>query len=520
MRILFFSISLFVCTTFVFVTAVAAQDFKVMAFYTADGVEQRNFLPADIPVTQLTHLFYAFAIPKDLNKDGKYEAAMNSDEVAYNQIMSRHVAGTKRRENEMRGVLRQLRVLKRQNPQLKIMLSVGGACYYDAELDQCLALSPLFRTISQSEEGTAYFLDALVKLMIQPFPEGENQELFDGLDIDWEFPVAEDRAYYVPFIRALRQRLDAAGEQNHKRYLLTVDGAATQYFIQHVDIQNLAPLVDWVNVLSYLFHMPQSWNDHTGHNAPFASMGNDSHGQGYDVQNASIGVWQKGGMPMEKLALGLPFFGIGYKQVQSGNANYPGLNAKYDGALVEGGEIPYVEIWTDHYKKGGFKAYWDDQAQVPFMYNADTKAWISYDDTKSLSIKSIWAKEQKLAGIFLWELSQESMPNQPLAPLTQAITNALRTGRVPNTSTSSGALVLPTSVNDDTHIVFQIQKPGQTQVRLYDAIGNEVRKLMDEYLIPGTYSTIFQAKDMASGAYLCKISNGNTTETLKLTLLP
>lgn len=62
----------------------------------------------------------------------------------------------------------------------------------------------------------------------------------------------------------------------------------------------------------------------------------------------------------------------------------------------------------DHLKKSylpTYTRYWDSQSKVPYLFNASTGIWISYDDRESIRIKSDYIKREQLAGAMFWELS-------------------------------------------------------------------------------------------------------------------
>jgi chitinase len=49
--------------------------------------------------------------------------------------------------------------------------------------------------------------------------------------------------------------------------------------------------------------------------------------------------------------------------------------------------------------------YWDDQAQVPYLFDAQRNLFISYDDPQSIAIKADYINELGLGGAMFRELS-------------------------------------------------------------------------------------------------------------------
>ncbi len=405
----------------------AQTPFRVAGFYSPEALFARQYEPADIPADELTHLFYAFVVPRDLNGDGYYEATWANLEVVQRTMFSRSLVPRDTLRIDRRGVLRQLVFLKRKYPHLRILLSVGGACSYDAMAGECIALHERFVQITKDAAHRERFVASLMQLFTNPLSDGSGQRLFDGIDVDWEFPGAGEKKVFVAFMRELRNKLDEMGSGRRERYLLTFDGPATTYFLQHYDVRALAGIVDWVNVMAYLYHMPQAWNPHTGHNAPFAGNAEDGHGKGYNIQEMSVAAWLNAGMPPEKIVLGVPYFGVGYTGVKPGKKEkLPGLHQPYHGPLVPGGEVPYDDLWGVAEPYRNAVLYEDEFSKAAFLYNRSKKVWISLETPESLFLKTQWAKSKGLGGIFAWELSQETMGGSGQAPLTRTIGWAAR----------------------------------------------------------------------------------------------
>jgi hypothetical protein len=97
--------------------------------------------------------------------------------------------------------------------------------------------------------------------------------------------------------------------------------------------------------------------------------------------------------------------------------SYIGVNGKaQNGFSQPASATPPVGTWEngvfdyDHIKKSyipTYTRYWDDASKVPFLYNASTGIWISYDDLQSIGLKNDYIKQEKLAGAMFWELSSD-----------------------------------------------------------------------------------------------------------------
>jgi chitinase len=308
----------------------------------------------DIPATKLTHINYAFA-----RIDAAGKAVLPHPGVPY------HLA--------------HLRSLKAQNPQLRILLSVGG---WEAEG---------FSDAAASAESRATFARSVVALL--------REHSLDGVDLDWEYPgqsIAgiesrpEDKQNFTALLREMRALLG-------DRYLLTIASADREYF-QFTQMDRLHVYLDWINVMSYDFF--NSLTPTTGHHAGLYASAHAAPGD----RNADASVKQHldAGIPPQKLVLGVAFYGRGFAGVR---ALHDGVNQPYE--RFEAAH-PYSELVEKFIDRGGFVRKWDAGAQAPFLWNAQTRAFITYDDPRSIAGKAQYVREHKLGGMMFWELSQDS----------------------------------------------------------------------------------------------------------------
>jgi chitinase len=310
--------------------------------------------PPAIPARKLTHINYAF---------GKIDAT--------GQVVLPNAGAPAQ--------LAYLRSLKKQNPRLKILLSVGG---WEAEG---------FSDAAASGESREKFVRSVVALL--------REHALDGVDLDWEYPgqsVAgiksrpQDKQNFTALLRELRAQL---GE----RHLLTIASADREYF-DFTEMDRLHLYLDWINVMSYDFF--NSLTPTTGHHAglyasAFAAPGDRN-------VDASVKQHLAAGIPPDKLVLGVAFYGRGFAGV---TPLHDGLNQPY--ARFEAAH-PYSELVEKFIDRNGFVRKWDAKAQAPFLWNAQTRAFITYDDPRSIEIKAKYVREHGLGGVMFWELSQDS----------------------------------------------------------------------------------------------------------------
>jgi chitinase len=335
-----------------------------------------------VPAGGLTHLNYAFA-----NVVGGTCAV--GDTYA---DTDKFFPGDSWDAGAKRGNFNQLAKLKAANPHLKTLLSVGGWTW-----------SGNFSAAAATPTSRATFADGCVALM--------KQYGFDGLDIDWEYPVSgglnpgttADKANYTLLLKALDSALQSAEAKDRRDYLLTVATAAGPSNVANIDVPGVAATVDWINIMTYDYN--GAWDKTTGHNAPLFRSTADRGPVGLDV-DATVTNYLAKGAPGAKLVLGMPFYGRSWTGVPSaGN----GLAQSATGAgpgTWEPGMLDYHDIVARYLPTSG--KHRDSTSQVPYLYDPNTKVFISYDDPQSLTAKAQYAKSKGLAGAMVWELSSDT----------------------------------------------------------------------------------------------------------------
>lgn len=289
--------------------------------------------------------------------------------------------------------LAQLQALKAKNPDLKILVSVGG---WGADN---------FSDAALSEASRYAFSQSAVDLI--------KRYSLDGIDLDWEYPGQagpgikfrpEDRENFTEMLKSLRQHLDwlawQRGRWGKDPYLLTIASAAGRYF-EHTQMDVLHEYLDFINIMTY--DMAGAWAPNAGHHAPlYASRGGDPtiSTDSYVRQHLEAGI------PPEKIVVGVPFYARGFTGTGAENE---GLNQPYE---KYGPGYGWAELADKVIGKDGFERRWDDTAKVPYLWNPTSRTFITYDDPESLRIKSEYVKEHRLGGIMYWEHSHD--PNENL----------------------------------------------------------------------------------------------------------
>ena len=176
--------------------------------------------------------------------------------------------------------------------------------------------------------------------------------------------------------------------------LLTVAVPAGPRSIEPLEYAEMAESLDWASVMTYDFH---SGGNRAGHNAALYNHDDPSNPK-LNLHDAVQTILAKG-VPRSKLAAGVPFYGRGWGGIQTSDAWGEGAST-----IRVGG---YNTIASTQLKSPAFVRYWDDVAKVPWLYNADTKEWITYEDPRSARLKGEYIAAQGLAGAMFWELSND-----------------------------------------------------------------------------------------------------------------
>jgi chitinase len=357
---------------------------RIIAYLASWGVPAKGLRIADIPADRLTHIFYAFGHVAADGRAALGDPCVDTGECGTGDRLAAIAPG---------GNFAQLRLLKQRFPHLHVLISLGG-----------WGGSQHFSDVAATPAARREFVSSTIDLFIRRFPD-----VFDGIDIDWEFPVAgglsensyraEDRHNCTLLLGEFRKQLDELGNREGHRYELTIAASARPWEIANLEVADLARHLDWINVMTYDYHSV----DTLAHfNAPLDAATGDPTPE-LNIA-ASMQVFLGAGIAPRQLALGIPFYGRGYGGVAPAR---DGLfqRADYQGAGEWGtGGIDYRLLVAKQPERHGFKRSWQAEAKVPWLYNPDTRVWISYDDSESVALKAEYARVRGLGGVMFWEL--------------------------------------------------------------------------------------------------------------------
>jgi chitinase len=317
-------------------------------------------------------------------------------------------------ENTLKGNFNQLKKLKAKNPNLKVFISLGGWTW-----------SRFFSTAASTDANRK----ALVSSCIDVYLKGNLKKsggdpaggtgvakgIFDGIDIDWEYPgvqgignnvvdTVNDKHNMTLLMAEFRKQLDAySATQGGKKFYLTAAIGAGSEKIDQTEPAEYSKSMDWVNVMTYDFH--GDWDTTVNfHSHLYPDPADPQRGTlagSYNIDDA-ITKLISNGFPADKLVLGIPNYGRGFGGVNT-SVNNGLYQAKTKSAALVGVQ---TEAGYGDYKAlvnlAGPRFYHPVTKQL-YMYTA-TGDWWSYDDVTTIRLKNDYIKAKGLRGNFSWAL--------------------------------------------------------------------------------------------------------------------
>ena len=404
-------------TSIVAVSPVAAQahgtSYVKVGYFTQWGIYGRNFQLSKVQksgaAARLTHLNYAFGT---VTADGvcasadpwadwqtPFSAELSVDGVG--DVAGQPIAGN----------LNQLAELKAKNPKLRVLISLGGwtgsAYFSDAAL-----------TDASRKKLVSSCVDLWIKGNLPGLAPGVAANIFDGVDLDWEWPGSdgnagnvirpEDKHNFTLLSAEFRAQLDKLGKTNRKHYDLTAFLPAAPAKIAAGFEGKIFKYLDFGTVQGYDYH--GSWESRTNQQSSLYVPAGAPDNPDFSADNA-IKAWIAVGAPRRQLVLGLPYYSQGWTGVSGGgNGRFAPATGPAQGVFAAG---------TEDYKTvknlPGFKLYRDWRAGNSWLFDGTT-FW-TYDDPAQLLQKTLYIRAKGLGGAMMWSLDGDD----DNASLTKAV---------------------------------------------------------------------------------------------------
>jgi chitinase len=355
---------------------------QVIGYFPQWGVYNRRYVPKDLitrgAVNTLTTINYAQANIRDnacvvadpqADINLAFQAADSIDGIADQPGAPANTV--------LHGNFHQLQLLRARYPRLHIVISLMGkrSVFEDAA----------------KPENRVTFVRSCVSMFLQGHiaPGVEAPNLFDGIDVDWEYP---DEAHAEDFI-ALMQEFRKQMEALRPHLTLSIASGAATKNISAVDWRRASVPIDQINVMTYDYQGP--WSHTTGFNAPLRSANLNE-----ETVSTTIDGYLNAGVPAHKLLLGVPFYAYQWENVPETGTH--GLNSKGDPVRGNLNQSTAVSLLTNP----AAKLYRDPVSLSPWVYDGDN--FLTFDDPASLQAKSAYAEEKHLGGVMIWELSGDT----------------------------------------------------------------------------------------------------------------
>jgi chitinase len=406
----------------------------------------------------LTHLIYAFAKPVANGSNVNCELA---DTYADYQKVVPQVTGATPAVAPLQGNFGALVQLKQLNPNLKVLISIGGWN------------PPTYNTLFDQAASTEAQRQAFVGSCINMFLQGNiasgvsTGTLFDGIDLDWEFPNANDTANFTALLTEFRNEMNTLTGTTGKTYQLLADlaagpstpGAAADSGndggYNTINIPAVAAELNYMNIDGYNYD--GDWTNATNDaSALYDETANPLYGTPADDIDATVQYYLAQGAPAAKYTMGFPLYGAGWAGglTSTNGGMYQNATGVTDGsgAMTTNGTSPVYNangvgycssgenqsspaagcdvLLTDglatygtivNLLSNGFTPTYDSTRCAARMFNATTSTAFSYDNATSVQCKVNFIKAQGFGGGYVWALKDDDANSD----LTKAIANDL-----------------------------------------------------------------------------------------------
>jgi chitinase len=365
---------------------------------------------------KLTHLMYAFANVTTTPAPG---CAIADSWADYQTPYLPSVSGAPY-PGPIYGNFAAIQQLKQLHPGLKVLMSIGGAS---------AANTAAFASAASTQAGrqalAASCIDLFVKGNVAPGIAAPG--LFDGFNIDWEFPGPADTQNFTALLAEFRSQLDALSKTTGVGYVLSFDGPAGAQNYVNIDLKHAAAQVDFITVDGYNY--AGSWDTQTNHASPLLDSRQDPlYGQDLDI-NDTVDAYLKAGVPARKYTMGLPLYGAGWTGVPNVNhglyqestgpspvltANGQGLCPDTSGAtagcdlLLTPGVATYATL--ANLPANGYTRTFDGRRIAVSLYDPLSATFYTYDDPQTAFLKMLYIDMKVpggLGGAYVWALKDD-----------------------------------------------------------------------------------------------------------------
>jgi len=398
------------------------------------GINYAGYNIADLQKSgvadELTHLIYAFGNVTPTSPP----ACAIADPVAAYQNSSLPSVNGRPYTAPLYGNFGAIQQLKELHPNLKVLISLGGQAG-DVTGFVTAAATPAGRAALASSCINLFVKGNIAAGVMAP-------GLFDGFNIDWEFPSVTDKQNFTALLKEFRTQLNALAKMTGKRYVLTFDSPANPKKYVNIDLKAAAAQVDFLTIDGYDY--AGTWDKQTNESSSLYDTRADPVSADARSIDATVRAYLEAGVPAAKYTMGLPLYAVGWSGVPNQNHGlYQSVTGPSPVLLANGsGECPnpdktHASPGCDTILTPGFSTYstiesltnkygyspWYDSARVgATLYNPSSGIFYTYDDSVAVAAKTAYIKKKKLGGAYVWALNDDDVSGS----LTKAIAAGLK----------------------------------------------------------------------------------------------
>ncbi|ASO22648.1 chitinase [Actinoalloteichus hoggarensis] len=408
-------------------SALDQDGYRKVGYFTQWGVYDRNYLVKNIDTSgaaeSLTHINYAFG---NITEQGEcFQANQLGQGDAWADYQRRYTADQSvsgvadTYDQPLAGNLNQLRQLKEKYPHLRVHISFGGWTW-----------SRYFSNAAATAESRRAHVESCIDMWIRgdlPVIGGDPQGgpgaalgVFDGIDLDWEWPGSEgaegnvirpeDKENFTLLLQEWRSQLDAVGAEHDKEYELTAFLPADP---EKVDLGYDVPAVfdelTFATLQGYDYH--GGWENTTNHQSALR-LGENEPGPLFVSGEVVVDKWLDEGAPADKLVLGVPFYSRGWTGVTGGG---DGLHQPAAGPAPGRYEAGINDYKLIKEQAGSSTLHRDEATGQAWLFDGNT-FW-TYDDPTEMVRKAEYVRERGLSGAMVWSLDGDTANGELMAAL-------------------------------------------------------------------------------------------------------
>jgi chitinase len=401
-----------------------AETGRVVGYYIQWGIYGRGYTVKNVETSgsadKLTVINYAFGkVAPDA--DGNVVCVSGDAWADYQKPWSADESVTGKEvpwSEPLRGNFQQLKALKELHPALKVLMSLGGWTWSRDFSDAAL-------TKESRQTFVSSCIDLFIKGNLPDTDPGAGAGVFDGIDIDWEWPGSEgnagnvirpeDKQNYTKLLQEFRKQLHAYGRESGEDYLLTAFLPASAAKIDSgFEVPDIFGPLSFATVQGYDFH--GTWESTTNHQSNLYTSPSDPSNPRYS-DDAVVNEYLSRGAPPKELVVGVPFYSRGWTGVAPANSGLYQTAAGPAPGTFEAGVDDYKAV--KERLASGFTRHADNAAGAAWLFDGTT-FW-TFDDPPVMTAKADYVRRNGLGGIMFWELSGDT----PTGELITAIADGL-----------------------------------------------------------------------------------------------